>query len=281
MLNNSTAPFYHDCLRDELVKRVNRNPRYSLRSFATALGINVSALSLILAGKRSVSIKVIERIFRALELSETEQKKFLESVLAEKQTQGLKRISPSLKTKLSRAKSYPTIDVNRGVGVDEFRVIADWYHYAILELTESKSFRADPKWIARVLQINEWEAKLALERLLKLELLEEHAGSLRKTNIKIDTKDKTKTSLFHRKRQKQILEKSAQSLEQDPIESRNHSSLTFCIDPSRLEEAKKRIQKFTWELAEFLRDGEQKLVYEMNIGLFPLQLTNLDQEKKS
>ena len=279
MLKTGETHYYQDRLREELTIRVSKNPRYSLRSFATHLGIGPSALSLILSGKRSISTKLIERIFKTLELSSSEQKVFLESVLNEKKIKGLTRVSPLLKSKLKLTKVTTQKGIAHEVGLDEFRIISDWYHLAILELSSSKHFKPEHKWIAKVLNISEIEAKLAVDRLLKLELLEEKNGTLVKTNQKLDTKDKSKSSMFHRKRQKQILEKSIQSLENDPIEVRNHSGLTFCINPAKLDEAKARVQKFMWEMAEFLMEGNLERVYELNVSLFPLQAASVENQK--
>jgi len=266
------TPYYQACLRDELAKRIDKNPRYSLRAFAALLGILPGALSLILSGKRTISTKVIDRIFASLELNPSQQKRFLESVLDEKKEKGFKRISPKINQKIGDTKQTRATQAAHSLGMDEFRVIADWYHYAILELTHSPAFEGKPKWIAKVLRISEVEAKLALERLLRLSLLENNNGKYLKTNLKIDTKDKSKTTLFHRKRQKQVLEKSIESLEHDPIEIRNHSSLTLCIDPKKIPKAKEKIQDFMWELSECLIDGHQTEAYELSVSLFPLSV---------
>src|SRR5688572_17118598 len=65
---------------------------------------------------------------------------------------------------------------------DAFRVISDWYHYTILELTFVEGFRNDPTWIANKLGITQFEAKEAIARLKRLELLEEISGKLVKTD---------------------------------------------------------------------------------------------------
>ena len=185
----------------------------------------------------------------------------------------LKRVSPRLRTKLIEVskKRASSSSIDQRLGIDEFRVISDWYHAAILELTYSKHFKPDPHWIARTLGISAVEAKLAIERLLKLELLEEKNGTLVKTNFFLDTVDKTKTSVFHKKRIKQVLEKSAYSLENDPIDERNHSGITLCIAPEKLSEAKERIQAFLWDLTRTLTSGEQERLYELHVSLFPTQ----------
>jgi uncharacterized protein (TIGR02147 family) len=171
-----------------------------------------------------------------------------------------------------------SIEIDRNLGLEEFRIISEWYHAAILELTFSKDFKSEPRWIANALQISEMEAKLAIERLIKLELLEDDNGKLKKSDFNLDTKDKNKTSTFLKRRQKQILEKSKHSLENDPIDQRNHSALTVCIDPAMIPEAKERIQKFMWELGQLLVTGQPKRVYELSVNLFPLQKQNASSD---
>jgi uncharacterized protein (TIGR02147 family) len=271
--------YYQKILKEELMLRIDRNSHYSLRSFASALGLGSSALARVLSGKRSISIKVVDRILGYLELNANEQRLFLESVIEEKKSRGLKRVSPELKRRLESIAFDSATESHHGVGLDEFRIIADWYHYAILELTFAKKFQSDPKWIARNLGISQMEAKLAVERLLSLELLEYRNGVLKKTNWNLDTKDKTKTSLFHRKRQKQALEKSIHSLENDPIEERCHSSLTVCIDSKNLPIAKAKIQTAIWEIAQSLTPGTPERVYEVTINLFPIQKKENSYEK--
>ena len=168
---------------------------------------------------------------------------------------------------------------DESITLDHFRVISDWYHHAILELTFAKSFKPDPRWIAGALGISPLEAKLAIERLLSLGFLEERDGNLIKTTLNLDTKDKSKSSIYLKRRQKQILEKSIHSLENDPIDFRNHSAVTLCVAMNKIPEAKLRIQKFIWELCEFLENGEQERVYELCVNLFPLQKLAIAENK--
>jgi uncharacterized protein (TIGR02147 family) len=271
MQSQSEILYYRKRLKEELAQRIEKNHRYSLRSFSTALGVGSGALSQILSGKRSISTKLIERIFSLIELSPLEQKKFLQSVMDEKKH--LHRVSPALKNRLQEiaTQSKKSTAASRSLGVDEFRVISDWYHTAILELTFAKDFKSDARWIANALQITPMEAQLAIDRLLQLELLEEFDGELRKTDFYLQMKDKTKTSVFLKRRQKQILDKSVHSLENDPIEERNHSARTLCIDIDHIPEAKIRIQSFIQELSQLLVCGEPNRVYELSVNLFPLQ----------
>lgn len=263
--------FYQQCLREKLLERARHNPRYSIRSFAKAIGVGSSALSQIISGTRTVSTKVVDRMLAHLELDASEKRSFLESVIVEKKQKGLKRISPDLKARLDAARMADTQGRVHGVDLQVFRVISDWYHYAILELTFAADFKPESRWIADTLGITEIEAKVAVARLLELGLLEKVDGTLRKAQFDLSTTDPSKTSEFHRKRQKQVLEKSIYSLMHDPIETRNHSASTLCIDPKNLPAAKAKIRQCMKEIVSTLVPGDPSRVYELQVSLFPLQ----------
>jgi transcriptional regulator with XRE-family HTH domain len=77
-------PFHIELLATELFRRKKRNPRYSLRAFAHALGIDPGALSRILAGKKQISLAITRKIIRVLQLTPEEKEVFLISVAQEK-----------------------------------------------------------------------------------------------------------------------------------------------------------------------------------------------------
>lgn len=248
-------------LKDEFARRCEANPRYSLRAFAKALQFDIGLLSRILNQKHIPSIKAAHRLVGRLDLSPEEQVQFVNSVAQALQRRQSRNASPV-------NSPAPVHELS----LDAFRIIADWYHYALLELSFTRSNSADPRHIARVLGLSSSEAKLALDRLLSLDLIEVIDGKLHKTEVQLTTADKALTAPALRRRQKQILEKSIHSLENDPIEDRNHTAMTMAIDPRKIPHAKAMIQNFTNDLMKYLESGERTRVYELSIGLFPLQI---------
>ncbi len=290
-----TAPAkYKYLLERELVRRCDANPRYSLRAMARALRLAPGALSQILSGKRVPSYKVAQKILTSLELTPAEQREFVESLAAVQRSRGLERLNPEFrvktkandtgkgedveqhKTALKKAAKLREFDKNmrspKDLSLELFRVIGDWYHYAILSLTYVKGFDPNPNWIAARLAITPLEAKLAVDRLIELGLLKYKNGKLICWEDYFTTADKHITNSALKRHHKQILNKSLYSMENDPIEIRNHSSMTMAIDPAKIDEAKKMIEEFTHRLTEFLESGKRLQVYELNIGLFPLQI---------
>lgn len=258
--------YYQSIIQEELTRRIDKNPRYSLRAFADALKVDVGSLSKVLSGKMIPSWKMSKNILAAIALTPSEQEKFFDSVARLHKDRNFKRLTPEIRN------FRPTKKNNtRELTTEIFRVISDWYHYGILELTFTDDFQSDPKWIARQLGTTYVEAKMAISRLLELGLLEKKKGSLVKSVQHITTGDRQITTSAHKRRQKQILEKAIESLEEDPIEVRDITAMCMAIDPAKIPEAKKRIQKFKNELCDFLESGERKQVYEISISLFPTQ----------
>lgn len=63
---------FHELLSSEFTRRRTSNPRYSLRAFARHLGIDHSALSQILRGRRRLTARVLRRLGAALRLPQAE-----------------------------------------------------------------------------------------------------------------------------------------------------------------------------------------------------------------
>jgi uncharacterized protein (TIGR02147 family) len=257
---------YIKYIRKELSNRIEKNSRYSLRAFAAALKVNVGTLSQVLAGKRELTFKMAQEIMPKLSLTPMEESRFMESLIKATKKRGLQRVHPDLKKMILQPERLKPTELT----LDVFHVIADWYHYAILDLPYLKDFKSDANWIAKRLGISLTEATMAIQRLCSLELMEWKNGKLIKTNGALTTADKSVTTSALKKRQKQILQKSIESLEKDSIEIRNHSAMTMAICSHKIPEAKKRIEAFLLEMSSFLEDGEQDRMYEMTINLFPL-----------
>lgn len=243
--------------------RRSRNPRYSLRAMAGALGVDVAVLSRAIRGVRVPSFEIADRMAANLALSPEDHSAFLNSVAEAQKARSLAR------TMLPR-RPLPQAKFER-LEIDLFRIIGDWYHYALLELTRTEGFRPDPRWIACQLGISVAQAKLAISRLLKLGLLEQSGNELRKSKTNVTTAERARTSSALKRHQGQLLRKAKQSLERDPVEERNFLGMTMAIDPADLPKARKRLEQFAEKLCQELEGGKRRRVYQLSLCLFPLQ----------
>lgn len=258
------SPFYKAYLQDELARRCERNPRYSVRAFARALDINDGALSQILSGKRVPAFKTAQRIIKALALAPDEEHEFIASLAEKHRSRGLQRMSPIFRDMKLQPKPVELTH-------DMFRVIADWYHSAIIELTFVENFRSDPAWISQELGISVIEAKLAVERLLSVGLLKEEGGQLVAADRQRVTNEPDKTAPALKKHIKQTLEKAIYSLENDAFEDRYMYGFTFPSDPADLPEARAMIADFAKTFSKHMSSKPSKKVFQFGICLYPVQ----------
>lgn len=252
----TTATSFRRLLQEELVERCRANPNYSLRSFARSLQVEPSALSQMINGKRPITEKMKLRLGSALGLSTDQLHRLPTTEEAAGATSNLKQI--------------------QSLTIDTFAVISDWYHYAILELTHVQGFQSDSLWISQRLGITKSEANIAIERLLRLELLKKNAqGKLIDASEagELTSLEPQTSSDAARKYQIQLLELSKKAVQEISLESRNHTSATMCFDPEDLPQAIARITEFRRAFARDFQPRKAKEVYQMQISFFPLSKT--------
>ena len=144
------------CLHEEFTSRSQKNARYSLRAFAKHLGVSHTLLSLIMAGKRPLTLKTAKLVSERLELPP-------------EKAVSLMRAGAEAKVKNYNYK-YEYLDLKT------FDLISDWVHFAILSLMETTQTLVNSKWIAKRLGINETQAKVSFQRLLDVGLIAEKDG---------------------------------------------------------------------------------------------------------
>lgn len=248
---------FRQLLQEELLRRCKANPKYSLRAFAGSLGLESSRLSKILRGERPANAMLVEKLGQKLGLTLNQIEQY--------------------KSQTSNTKNKKSTDYHQ-ISLDAFQLIADWHHYAVLELMKTTNFKSDVGWIARRLGATVHEIRACVERLQRIGILE--------INNKGEWFDKSKgfsthilgesyTSYAHKQAQEQILNLAVQALRDIPIEIRDQSSMMMATSVKKINEAKKRITKFRRELCEFLEDTSQKdSVYQLGIALYPLDKKN-------
>lgn len=226
-------------LEQELARRVNRNPRYSMRSFARTLGLSHTMVSLVLSGKRPVSRKMKARM---AELG----------------------LAPNPRP------HGPDDDGMDALTDDTFALLADWYHLAVLSLLEIPGARFEARWIAKRLGISIVEARLAISRLKRLRLVASRNGRYRQCTrpLKMENKKMTAAS---RRFQQGILRKAEESVDLCPDEWRDLSSTTLAIHPRHVPYARQRIQEFRRQLTRELEAmGEPTEVYHLAVQIYPV-----------
>jgi uncharacterized protein (TIGR02147 family) len=241
-------------LQAELARRCTDNPHYSLRALALDLDIDHSSLSQILRGKRALTAAAIEKLGARLSLERSSIDAYIAN---EKQsTFG----EPAGEREI------------RQLALDTAELVSDGVHYAILELTRLSTFRPDTRWIARVLGVTTDEVSVALQRLIRLGMLE-----MRAADRWIDLSGHTSAGLagFTRLAAQRLAERVSR-LASDAAASgdarpSDHSWTTIAVRAARMREAIQLIARFRSELVDLLeQDAERDDVYQFELHLFPL-----------
>jgi uncharacterized protein (TIGR02147 family) len=219
--------------------------------------MDASSVSQLLNGKRRASRKVIEKICDRIG-ADGEQKQLFAKIASDRRRGTADPLSYSLSTKYSFLTK------------DQFSVISEWYHYAILELTFVQNFKSSASWIARSLGITTAVAQAAIERLEGLGLLTREKGRLVKTKKFITNFEPGMTSSALKNLQKQVIQMSADAIEMIPQGEKDITSMTMAIDVNKIDEARKLIAKFRRDLSQFMEDGPQSRVFHLGIQLYPV-----------
>ena len=255
---------YRSYLKSVLLEKNSKNPKFSQRAFAKFLIISPGQFNLVLQAKKHISEETALRISSCLKLDEKEADYFCHLVRLES--------AKSAETKQFIARKLEEIHPKQAfhtLSLDTFRVISDWYHYAIMEMTTLDTFKADFSWIAKRLQISKPEVELALERLVRLELLEKKNNTWVKTNEFVVAKSDVYNDAL-RKFHRQTLEKAMEGLTSHKADDMEFGAITMSIDPSKLKEAKKRMKQFRLDMAKFLGRGSRTDTYQLAMQLFKL-----------
>jgi len=245
---------YRSYIQAELEKRQQKNSLFSLRAFANNLNISPAQLSQVISGKRPLTKKTADKLIKGLSLSPRESEHLYNS------------INPEL---IDRKKKLLNDQHKQQLSEDEFRLISDWYHFAILSLSEIKGNRFDAYWISKRLNISLKDSADARDRLLRLKLIERKGKGFKQTSAPLTTSNDI-ASYSIKRSHLQNLRLAQEKLESVDVSSREYTTVTMAVNKRKINEAKKIITEFKRKITEVLEEGEKTEVYTLGIQLFPL-----------
>lgn len=237
----------------EFEKRKKRNNNFSLRSFARYLGFSPAQLSQMMSGKRPITLNMAKKIIEKLDYSPHEKQQFLQVLIKDK-----------------KIEAYPEPPLKKQLEEDQFRIISDWYHLAILSLAKLKETKSDPQWIARKLGISVLNAHQALLRLVRLGLLK-LSPKLTQVGEPFEVVTKIPSEAI-RKYHKQNLYLAIEKIEEIPMNQREFQSISIVVHPNRLPHFKKLIDEFLNQAMAMAPTQPQhgSEVYHINVQMFPV-----------
>ena len=255
---------YRFFLMQELETRKGKNKSYSLRAFSRNIGVTPSFMSQILNGKRVLSLKSAATLVQKMGWSQKRKQLFLS--LLHMHTAS----NPESKLFLEQqAKDFSDLDFFE-LKEDQFALISQWYHFAIVELISLSEFKMDPHWISRRLNIDILLATEALERLIRVGLLRvDHEGKVFRSQAFHRIKDIPSQAIrqFHRSH----LHGALAALENQSFDTRDFSGTTLAVPLEKLSEIKVLIKDFRERLNRYCSEADKpNSIYQLSIQFFRL-----------
>ena len=244
-----------DFLKTEFEKRKTKNPNFSVRSFARWLELSPAQVSQVMSGKRPLTLKALDKINRKLDISPFEKQTLVDSL-----------VSASAKI-TSEFVSEEKVSF-RTLSEDQFKLMADWYHVAILSLTRLPGAKGDPRWIARKLNISVEEANQALQRLQRLNIVSvspkfQQIGDPLKVISEIP-------SAAIRRYHKQNLALASEKVDTIDNSMKNFESMSIAINTKDIPQLKNHIDRFLNQIQKFSDKSKPNHIYHFNLQLFPV-----------
>lgn len=252
-----------------LNEKKQKNPRFSLRAWSKQLKLSQPILlSRVLKSQRPINAELTRTLCTSLSMN-GDERRYFELLVLHKNCVSIeqKEATAALLRSSNPGQQFSSLEV------DEFRLIADWYHPAILELAELKDFRNDAKWIAERLGegVTVELVERALDRLLRLGLLHKNeAGRLHRKDMGPLRISGQKSSEAVRQYHRQMIDKAVVAIDGQKLEQRYLAATTLPVTQAAVEEIKKIIMRCQEELAGCASRGEAEHVYQVNFQLFQL-----------
>lgn len=243
--------YAREILIEDFAQRKNKNPNFSLRSYALWLKISPAQLSQILSGKRPVTNKTLKKITDRLDMSPLEKKFLWNAHMKDLQILDSQQEKKVLK-----------------IEEDQFRLISDWYHFAILSLTKTKNAKADPRWVAQRLGIKVDEAHQALLRLEKMKILE-LKPRFRQIGDPLEVISDVNSHAI-RQFHKQSLALAIEKIDTVDKTFREFQSMTVPMNPKIIKKIKLMMSELLSDVVEMATEGSATEVYQLNIQLIPV-----------
>lgn len=216
-----------DYLKEELEARQRRRPQYSLRAFARDLEISPSFLSEFLSGRQGMSRERSVWVSRKIGLSQDQTSHFWELLQAKFGRCPQERKAASVRAD-RRAKN-----TSSRLSVERFKVIADWHHFALLELLSLPDRVFSRLELARLLRITEIQVDQAIQRLMDLDMVTALAGDRFQVNSEVTISGDEGANEALRRAHQQMLEYQIVALENKPMEERESLAVTLSVASSQ------------------------------------------------
>jgi uncharacterized protein (TIGR02147 family) len=255
-------------LKKYFEKKKASHPGYSLRQLSLRIGVSPSFISRIFSGERPVPFPLLLRLCRELDIDAEMTQALRESHLAT--LEGL----PSAKAPLrGKAEIRTKMEEWEPGSKPFFQILRQWFYIPIMEFTKLNGFDGRIETIALRLGLSPTAVEIAVREMISLSLLKSENGLIKPMHRKLrlaSPKALKEIRRFH----DQMLGRAQQCLrtetDTDDFRRRLITGITVTASPEKIDEAKKKLGEFLYELANELTEEQGSEVYHIAVQLFPL-----------
>ena len=266
-------------LKQKLTEAKVKNPRLSVRSFARQMKISPGTMSLVLLGKRNLSLATALKLADILELDAVERLSVKNELERERdvRAKAKSKTSPHEKNKSLGTTLRPNV---YRIPDAQFDVMSEWYYYAILNLVQTDDFCMNPDWIAKRINLNPDVAKGALDALLRMNFITiEPSGKAKRTFQNIRTGEGN-LNLSRRRANRQGLELAMESLDTKEFAEGDFSWMILPVNFKQVEEMKVTLRSYQRDFIDRygLKTGANEVI-RVGMQLFPLTTVRKNSKK--
>ncbi len=269
---------YRFLLRDYYTYQKKEVRSFSYRYFAVKSGVSASMFKDIIAGRRRLSLPVMEKYAAAMSLSPKEIEYFgavVQFINSKSNDEKNQHFSRMLRLRGNSAIKF--------IDEKQYEFFRSWYHSALREIVSLSDFREDYEWIAKRCnpRITAIQAKKSIELMLQLGILRRNEQeNLEPTDAVISSEYEMKSFIL-RNFHTEMLGLAKDALERFDPNEREISSLTLGVSQKCYDKIKERIRTFKQELLSMVIEdtSESETVCQCNFQLFPLVDKNQDSKE--
>ncbi len=254
-MNTSTnETFFKDPARvlgNVLIERKAANRSYSASALARDLGISQCMLSQVLNGNRNLSLSQQLRVAEALGFNRPDKKKGQDIQIETIQN-----------------------------SIEHEKILKHWYHFAILELIQTRKTRNNSKEIALIFGLSEFEVRTAIERLIEFGYLSVEKYHLIRTKLPFVIEAKASSTAmreFHQSRLK-AADQELMKFSQADLDARHFGTLFVPSNRANIARAKKLIAQCQKKIVQVLMTENPDEVFQLSLQLFSAE-TKRNQNK--
>jgi uncharacterized protein (TIGR02147 family) len=241
---------YRELLRQELARRQEKNPSYSLRAFARDLKVSPSRLSEVMRGAQLSSV-MAKSLTKSTGWSEGERRRFVVMVEAQGANKVVATKARARLKRMEKATAPTELDLCK------FRVIGEWLHSGVLAYLNTRGIQMSAANIAEDLGVDLKAVEDALCRLLEIGLIVKTARGFKRTAERLTFSSPVPSS-YIRDYHEQLIHKSLRAIHEQAVNERCLQSLVFAIRHDRMPEAFRKLEEFVHEFNQEFGSDEGK-----------------------